>query len=452
MAKRKSDADETVKESKKLPIKTRDSKKLAANKRSVKPKKLTDSSDASTGTSVTLVCSAPNQDRLYLRIERLVTSEEIDAEYRAREKELDAEFDRARTAMKDLAAEILQTDRFPENHITGLSVRFRSKFGQTVSPLQVVIAVNVATKYSLEHLEQLGMECIKCSYHNVPVKVLEGAFENLSPTQPQPGVLLSGSTTKPVNPLSFSQPITGGVPVARTGALTKFGTLGVVHSGNGTKGFGLTCRHVAGAQNTVIEQLGPDVAGVVTSRKVGTVQVAPAIGPFGPNTSDETVDCAIVDLVSPPPPAAPISYIGKGSWVRELVEASGVLYYSSTRVSLSHRAFPIFKFGAATGVMRIGTLDAVNDQIIIINGNQYVNNFSVKAKEPSNHFVTDGDSGSILVMQTPLVPGGNPELVAIGILFARLSGQSQIGVACNMCEVLKALRNPIPGNRLKPIF
>lgn len=372
----------------------------------------------------------PTRDRPYL-IERILTSDEVAAEYQLRQQELDEEFKGARVALDKWAPELRETVAYKRGDITGMCVRFGTKYGQFVSPLRAVIAINVATKYRLDELSRMGIEPLRPCYDGVPVKVLEGRFELLSP----PTVSLVHATlTEPKNPLGFAETIVGGIPIAPPGQSTKFGTLGVVQSVPGGW-LGLTCQHVVGAQGATVEQLGPPIAGTPSVRPLGTVSKAFNDDFTTPSGVVETLDCAAVKIDQTPSmvlPALP------GGFIRDVNSGTQTrLVYATTRVNQGHVSREVWKFGAATGALRIGTVvDFDRLELTLPSGRKTKNNFTVKAPS-NNHFVEDGDSGSLLALKVQI--GGQPAFLAIGILFARLAGSENVGVGCNMCEVLRAL-------------
>lgn len=397
----------------------------------------------------TVVLSIPTPERPYL-VERLLTGHEVALEYKARQPELDAQFARARKVLKKWAPKLRKMPEYNDVPITGLSVRYRSKFGHPVSPLQMVIAINVGRKYSQSEMDRLGIkdQQLPSVMDGVPVKILEGSFELLSP---QSAVLAASTSTKPNNPLGFGDALVGGAPIARPGHADDFGTLGVVQSVVGGTWEGLTANHVV-TGNAVVEQVGPVAAGVSTTRPIGNV-IRAKNSNHSHNGVTETLDCASLQLVQPfagiPPSVFPPA--GDG-WIREVNAPNGALagvplFYSTRRVRQSDSAFKLWKFGAAMGQVIYGRVLDTDVPEFQIGSQRYRNNFTVENFSDSNNdFLLPGDSGSLLVAEA--LVNGNRAIVAIGILFARISNGLRVGLACNVSHVLDAITPTIPGERL----
>ncbi len=207
-------------------------------------------------------------------IERLLSPQEVTQEYEARKDKLEPELERARAAAMQLW-KLLQK-RPDASCFTGIAARFRTKFGQPVSPLQVVIAVNVETKHSLDTLHKRNIEPIAPSFKGFRVKVTEGQFELLAGGDT--GFFLSGGT--PQKPLPFTSAVTGGIPISDPSQTNGFGTLGVVSVSN-TEAIGITAAHIVAGSGIQVDQ----IFNATTKRMVGSIRkaVSPPHSPKGSN-------------------------------------------------------------------------------------------------------------------------------------------------------------------------
>ena len=267
-------------------------------------------------TSATVVFSSLKPGSNYepgqpFKIERLISPKEVAAEYFARSEELDSDFAEARKVLAKWWPQLKKSKDFKKGHLTGASVRFRTKFGQVVSPLQVVIGINVADKVQQGDFKQFGITTkLPPTKNGVPVKVVEGSFELMAPV---PASVLRGSTFSPLNPLKFSDALVGGAPIFPGSSVDEYGTLGVVVSA--TDGYvALTCEHVVGSTSQV-SQRGPVVSGNPTVRPIGRV-LGTFLNDHALNGRTETLDCAAVKLEQPLtggpitlPPPPPVSWI-----------------------------------------------------------------------------------------------------------------------------------------------
>ena len=357
------------------------------------------------------------------RLERLITPVEVGLEYAARRKELDADFEKARRVLEKYRPKLEKRKDFVDGHITGTSVRFRTKFGQVVSPLQVAIVINVDRKRSLDDLKKRGYEKFD-ELDGVPVKVVEGSFSLIS----ESASFLRGLAS-PITPVSFSDPIVGGAAISPPGNPSAFGTLGLVAVSDNNQQFGISCQHVV--SNSVDQ-----IAANGKSRSVGAIKTSrPPDKDFKKGTITESLDCSLIAFVKNP--SVPIKFPGGGNWVHGF---SSDIYLAARRVNSSELDRPIFKFGVGSGELVEGRIEAL-DRDININGVPYFNNYSVVLAEDSGRtFAVPGDSGSVLLVDA--VVNSKPAMVVIGILFARLNGDNavKVGIACNMSFVLHALK------------
>lgn len=365
------------------------------------------------------------------RLERLISPVEVGTEYVARKKELDAEFERAEKAIKKLRP--LLSRRKDCANITGTSVRFRTKFGQVVSPLQVAIVINVDRKRSLQDLKDQKLEKFE-AIDGVPVKVVEGSFSLIS----ESASFLRGLST-PITPVTFSDPIVGGAGIAPTGNPSAFGTLGLVAVSSNKKAYGISCQHVV---SNSVEQIDPNGS----RRIIGSIKLSrPPEKDFKRGSITESLDCSLVEFINTP--NAAIKFPSIGNWIHGF---AGDIYLAGRRVNSSELDKPIFKFGVGSGHHVEGRIEALNRDVII-DGVPYYNNYSVVLAEDSGRtFAIPGDSGSVLAVKANV--NSQPAFVVIGILFARLDGETavKVGIACNMNYVLHALKleGEIPGLKI----
>lgn len=372
----------------------------------------------------------------------LVSPAEAAVEYAARRRELNQQFARAKKTLDRWWPELKKRRDFIDGHLTGVSVRFRTKFGHIVSPLQVAIVFNVKRKLSSDALRQAGYSNLN-SRSGVLVKVVEGSFQLLRRAA-------ANTTLRPVppNPLSFSEPLMGGAAISPPGNPESFGTLGIVVASENGPHLGFSAQHVVSG---AVDQLGPQSA----SRRIGEVTASrPPVMNFTYNKITESLDCCLIDLVSEGHDRSEhrLRLPPVGAWVREMEEMAKALsgsrqpmpvYFATRRVIESDRDFPLLKYGAGSGYLARGVIEAVDRRLVWINGVNYFNNFSVVLAEDGNRtFAVPGDSGSILLLHAKV--RGQPALIAIGLLFASLENNPAVGIACNMSHILRAfkLRSP----------
>lgn len=372
--------------------------------------------------------------------ERLLTPHQEWLEYQARQIELDASIEQASKALDEWLCSYHRRRDF--DNICGASVKLRTKFGHVVSPLQVVIAINVREKLTLEECKQRRWKVLE-QIGDFRVKVLEGQFMPI----PQANALFLRGRTVKQNPPALTAELVGGIPIATPINHFAFGTLGLVYTA-GANRFGITCKHVIDSSFQV-DQLGLE-GSLRVSRTLG--HVAAAVGSPSPNhTLDgrtESLDCAMVEISSRSEVVLP----PRGSWIRGLTHpldaepsASEVvpLYYSKRQILGRDKGARIWKFGMGTGTIAIGRLDTTNHATLDVGGVPYTKNFTVHAYHNRNGtFVLPGDSGSVLAIEAR-VDGGRA-FVAIGVLFATLAGNMSVGLACNINHVIDALNLPIP--------
>jgi len=360
------------------------------------------------------------------RVETILTAGQVRAEYFARKAELDRQHRAARRALKKHFADILSGKYGP---VTGVTVSFRQRYGEIVSPLQYAITINVPQKRPLNDLPP----AIPFPKHfdNVPVKVREGAYELLHGASVR-AVPLRGQDL-PNNPPPFGTPLRGGIPVCIEQVMKSFGTLGIHLPGGNDPAIqrGLTNQHVA-AQGDAIHQVGPSQAG----NSAPTRPIGRATASSTAKIGGRTVDCAVVEFdqgISVDPAIHPRGYT-----------ASRPVFFSSRNVRPSDIGSRVVKFGARTGELLEGSiLEAVISRVDTATM-IYFNAFS--AKRGNQSFVLGGDSGSVVaVCGTVRVQGvATPSYIAVGLVFGAPENNASTALCCHMCDVVKALKLTLP--------
>ncbi len=368
----------------------------------------------------------PTPDRPYL-VERILTSDEVHAEYLARKVELDARISHAKEVLERWLPMMKQSRQYQAGEITGLSVCYRRKFGEVVSPLQVVIAVNVADKHREEALRHRQYDPLPRMIEDVPVKVLEGRFKFIGPT-----------LVRPTDPLPFNQVLVGGAPIGPQANSQAFGTLGVILQDTVMGLVGLTNQHVVSGGNVV--QLGPNIVppadpinGLNEARPIGNVTKSlkgEYVRPDGTIVM-RTVDCARVDLdnaVAPPPHAVEI---------RGLNTAGRTIFIANRPIGAQDGSLEVWKFGAASGAVLIGKINNPDVTLVNIGGQDFVHTFSLRHRDGNNSFVIGGDSGSVAAFKTMV--NGVKAFVLFGLLFAQLEDNPSVGFGCQIKDVVEPL-------------
>lgn len=388
------------------------------------------------------------------RIERILTTEEVGQEYESRAAELGTQFDRARDTIENrVLPELEKLGLIESGQVTGVSARYRTKFGHPVSPLQVVIGVNVARKLSVDHLKRRKIPVVDSHYDGIPVKVVEGTFDLITAK----GFFLSG-TQPPKEALPFTEEIVGGIPIAPPNDLDDFGTLGLATTiqDQVRQLIGVTCQHVVKQQPKTrqIDDVGDD-------REIGRtlVSILPANRNQTFSSVTESVDCASLDLRAPQGDP-PLNEPPDGTWARgishpvnEVPSAATAIpiLFATRRANAIDTRLPLWKFGNGSGIRMEGRIDILNNQAIYINRLRYRNNFTVHLNNANGNFASPGDSGSLLAIEAKATLDGVPRdvFIAIGVLFAALH-DGTTGLGCNMSHVIKALGldNIIPQDRL----
>lgn len=421
MAKKKTSKKTTTKKTVARKVTKKASTKKKAAKKTT-PKKSTKKKPPELPTIPAIAVSGdiPTVERPYL-VERLLEPDEVRLEYSLRRDELMEKFWRAENALREWKSELYEKKIWKENHITGCYVTYRRRFGHIVSPLQVVIAINVSTKYREDELEELEMEVLPRSIDGVPVKILEGKFKQ---------------SVSPTNPLPFSEALIGGAPVAPTGNPGAFGTLGIVVKEQSGDLKAITNEHIA-STGTDVDQLGPSG----TAQAIGTVSVSRPV----PGARQSTVDCAAIPVVE-----SPTSQITADS-VRNLthtlnppLSSRGIdLYYAGRALNVDDTQLKVVKFGAASGRTLEGMIQghATSDEVFV-NGVLYKN---IIRFEGGNSFQIPGDSGAVALIKTKV--NNKRAFVVAGLFFAEIDSNT-VGIACHFVDVVLALGLTISPNEI----
>lgn len=389
----------------------------------------------------------PTPERPYL-IERMLTPEEAALEQRLRGDEIKDRMVNAQKVLDKWVPQLKKHPQFKSGHITGWSVGYRRRFGQIVSPLQVVILLNVRCKMKADQIAQRDLADLSDPRDGVAVKILEGEFHYIPASAEATFARVSGGVS-PENPLPLNTPLVGGIPVGPSGNQQDFGTLGVLLTLSNGDTVGLTNQHVLDAA-TDVWQLGPGFPPPTTTnmRPAGVVLGTPQIGnPNGDLVGD--VDCAALS-----PPDELTSKLLKNS-IRGLTHAESdlsdtglPLFFADRRLELIDTVFPVVKFGGRSGVVREGRiLGNANASVVVPtrNGNQLFENVMLVQHNENTSFVRGGDSGSALVLKA--VVSGKPALIVGGLFFGRVS--ESVGVACHFSDVRHALNLKVKSTLLK---
>lgn len=420
--------------------------------------------------------SIPTAERPYL-IERILTPQDVSVEYKLRSNELDSDFEKAGKALREWLDDFKKSPQYQEGHITGTSVTFRRSFGHIVSPLQVVIVINVARKYSKEKLKDKDLKELPKVIDGIPVKILEGVFSYIS-NEEIPSRVVGASTisgqVQPERPLPLTEesPLMGGIPIAQSSSPNQFGTLSVVLEEDG-KTIGLTNYHVLddGRSNTGTVQIGDEGFGDV--RTIGFPNSRRKV--LGSRTElnlSGSVDCAVIDLKG--------QYLDDDKLLKnsirdlthlttvvEDIDANGnkrkkvtvtdtgiPLFYADTQVDFSRdHGLSVCKFGGRSGELFEGRLMPQKDSVVRIFDRDFSNLIFAIHQEANQIFVPGGDSASALLLKTMIQDDDTGELipafVLAGLLFAQINGNASIGIACHFSQVKKALKLKINKKLLK---
>ena len=379
----------------------------------------------------------PTPEHPYL-IERLLTPQEVSLEYQLRREELDKGFKQARTALRKWLPSLRKQPQFKRGHITGWSVTFRRSFGHVVSPLQVAIAINVATKFAVDDLEHMKCTALPKSVFGIPIKVLEGSFVFLASALQ--GVITRASGVTPHDPLPLTAPLIGGVPVAPDSDPTDFGTLGIVVEETTGEVVGVTNFHVIDSGAAAVK-LGPTFSpgspgGTAPVGKASTTRRV--LGGKSGLSLAGSVDCAAIILEASIAAAALKNAVRELTHLKHTLDPANIpLFYANRPVSNDDTDLPVWKFGARSGIKLKGRIQINAGADVKINGKLFRNIIVVQHDAGNNTFVPAGDSGSVMVLQTKVK--NRPAFVVAGIFFAQIEGNDSKGIACHFSDVKQAL-------------
>ncbi|MFH1301382.1 MAG: hypothetical protein ABIK07_10000 [Planctomycetota bacterium] len=389
------------------------------------------------GVSTVFASGKTNQWQPYPLL-RIIEGDEILREKSAREEELEAQYEKAEVAYDLLSQELKRQKSQRENKkrksrrkqeldfgdVTGMDICFRTKYGQVVSPLQYVITVNVSRKKSDDELKEREIDPLPVAINQTPIKVLEGSFKQAASIPEGRLAIGNGAASSP----EPDKPVFGGQPVAEAGQPGNFGTLGFVFETKNGSNFGLTNKHVT-SNNTI------------RLTTTGTQDIGKVVKAVEAHSSDNVfVDASYFSLNLPGNVSA-IPYV-----IKDVNEDRSVDVFIANRfVKNTEAGFPVYKFGARTGVLKQGALTSIKAQVDI-EGSTREGVF--KAENSSNTFLQPGDSGSLALIKAKI----NAKLswLVVGIVFAQLKDNDRVAYACHIAEVLNllGLSGKIPTDRL----
>lgn len=375
--------------------------------------------------SVIVVNEGPLSPWQPFRVQTILTPQQAREEYLARQPELDRQFRKASSVLRKNAKKFEQNG--PYGDITGLSVCFRTRYGQIVSPLQYVISVNVSTKFDEGYLPE-EVEEIPKEIDGVPIKVREGAFTTL-PSEPVIGVQLR-TNSLPNNPPALSVPLLGGIPISKEAVLQEFGTLGIHFSLNGgTRA--ITNEHVA-KKGDPIFRVGPGDPPV--TQQIGTVTASSHA-----QIKNRTVDCSLIEVTDGP--------IQQSTHPRDY-DQNKKMFFSKRKIGQIDFNLPVVKFGAKTGVLLRGAINNTLIAKVVTPDLTYQNVFS--AKKENQIFVLGGDSGSVLAIDGKVKLNNDwvPAYIVVGLVFGAVANDPSVALCCNISDVFTALGVTIPESEL----
>lgn len=355
-------------------------------------------------------------------VEFFPSHDQIAAEEIARARELAVQERNARHALATV-----QEKWWKRKDVVGLSVTYKTKFGEVVSPLQFVIQVEVERKYSEDYLRKKRIKIFTREVIGtgkldwpVTVKVREMRYVAAIAT----GHTLSSSASS----LMKANEIKGGIQIASILTPDEWGTLGICVPHGLTEPrelVGITNLHVAGIPNTVIR----NPSGTTTSK--GNEN-------FG-HVSASSIDQAMI--VKDPSPAPAIDRPFNEGLINSqgLLKPSDVIgtdiLFLTDSVMTGSGIGEVRKVGARTGLTN-GFIDQESHPQIKVRINGVLEEFNkvITFKGHSTSTVMDGgDSGSVLLADV------NGKTVVLGLIFAQTDATS-LGVALPFGRVIKALR------------
>ncbi len=425
---------------KKMPSKKR-SQKATTQKTKGGDEQAISTEDTMSKISSVFASSEQNEYQPYPLL-RIIKDDEILLEKQAREEELAWQYKRAEKAYEKLSKDLnkqwnqkkkkkgkpSKRDVVDYGDVTGIEISFRTKFGHVVSPLQYVLIVNVSRKIDNSKLSDRNITPLPSAIDGVPVKVLEGSFEQAN--QVSEGRLASG--IGPKDPPDPDQPIKGGQPVAEIGNADKFGTLGVVIGTKEGVNFGISNKHVTSNQTIRLTSTGDQHIGEV----IKAVEKESA--------DDHFVDASYFSLqIQDELESLPYQIKGVND------DTTVDLLIADRVATDTELGFPVYKYGAKTGALLKGRLASVKAQV---NVGGKLREGVMKAEKSANTFLMGGDSGSLLLVKARV----KNQLIwlVIGIVFAQkiINGipNDRIAYICHIKDVIDelGLKSQIPSKRL----
>ena len=354
-------------------------------------------------------------------VEFFPTPEQVAAEEIARSRELAFQERNARRALATV-----DDKWWKRRNVVGLSVTYRTKFGETVSPLQYVVQVDVQRKYGEDVLRMKRVTIFSkeiCGHGKrdlpVCVKVREMRYVRAIAS----GITLSTAEKRALT----SSVIQGGIQIASTSNPDEWGTLGIClpHGDPGSDGIvplvGISNEHVTGESPAQIRN--PSGTSTALGNEVfGKVLLS-------------SIDQSLIERLT----TSGNRFFQEG--LQDGIHNPGTdLLFMKDRVFEGRGISSVWKFGARTGYTT-GTIVQKSGKIRV---RGFVNDFVdvITFKGSSDNLVLDGgDSGSVLVAE---VDGKN---VVIGLVFAQ-TDTTNYGIALPFGRVIHQLSLKIPSSRL----
>ncbi|MBL8819253.1 MAG: hypothetical protein JNL58_24695 [Planctomyces sp.] len=293
------------------------------------------------------------------------------------------------------------TDWRRQPEVTGVSVGYRTKLGQIVSPLQIVIDIDVDRKYGVNELPSKSRKCLPKWVAMepdagpwIPIKVRERNYLSCLPA-------IAKVTSVRAEPSESM--IIGGLQISTESEPKRWGTLGICvpHQPPGQPQIyvAITNEHVVGKKGTRIQT----PTGVESERDV--------IGEVSHSVRNSNVDAAVLTEVASNRP------FGRGIMESGISDQDTVLYFRdkdlSDRVNLLDFS-EIFKVGACTGEKRAGYILNRRRSLNVPDLKTEFRNV-IEAAGFANRMITDqGDSGSVLIGRI----GETSKYVVLGLNFA----------------------------------
>lgn len=330
--------------------------------------------------------------------ERLITPDEVREERTRRWTELIEQRKRAEQVFQRCQDALLAR---PD--VTGVSVGWKLKNNQVVSPLQYCIRVHVLKKWPEDH--PLLRDKLPTDFEGIPVDVVERSY----------------SLAQGTDPLGrFVEPLCGGIPIANQNSPGHFGTLGVVMFSDGLPRY-LTNQHVVGfpTSSSSANPVRQPPNGVTTGgmdANIGNVLDA---------ERSAEMDAAIIEPTGN-------RQFDFGVIGHDGVKLNGTFVPSVLTVA-DEQVTKCFKIGAVTGSPELLGVVSNTSSSIKIQGFGVMKNQIVVASEEGVNLIDPGDSGSILIAPRVNADGSNLYLV-VGLVHARRDDDGAI-IACHLNKV-----------------